>query len=243
MSIFSSVADMFRPTTQVSTQVPTVTPMGQANPGAAGQVPPSGTSLPNTEAPPANPLDAFTEMWQHDPKSQPAVDPLSTPLFNTDPAKIAAAAGKIDFLAQVNPELVTKAMAGNDPQAFMQVMNAVAQRTLATATQLNAATIEQATSRNNERFSQALPSKVKQIQLNSLQSENPALQHPASQPLLQMVRAQIQMKEPGLSAADINKRAESYLAGFATQLSTPPVTETQRQQASGTDWEAWASTP
>ena len=227
MSVMSNIANIFRPTQQV-TQLP------QVNPGAAMVVPPSGTANPT----PSNPLDEFTSIWQNDPTSQPTIDPLSTPLFNTDPAKINAAAGKIDFVSQVPQELLAKAMSGNDPQAFMQVMNTIAQRTLATATQLNAATLEQATVRNNERITNALPGRIKNIQLNAMVSENPVLSHPASQPLLQMVRAQIQMKEPGLSAADINKRAEHYLSGFAGQLAAPAAeAELARTKTAGTDWD------
>lgn len=240
--IFSSVADMFRPTQQVTVAPqPVASPMAMQNPGAALVTPPAGASLPTANAAPANPMDEFTTLWQTDPNATPSVDPLTTPLFNTDPAKIAAAAGKIDFMAQMPPDLVAKAMSGTDPAAFMQLINAVAQRTLATSTQLNAATLEQATSRNNDRVMQAIPGRVKQIQLDSIQSENPVLQHPASQPFLQLVRAQIQMKNPGMSAATINAQAERTLTGFASQLAAPASTEATRSAAGGTDWDSWAA--
>lgn len=237
-SVLNNIANMFRNTQQV-TQAPAA-PLTQANPGAAAPVPPSGTD----NSPPSNPMDEFATIWQTDPKSQPTIDPLNTPLFNTDPAKINAAAGKIDFINQVPAELLQKAMSGSDPQAFLQVMNTVAQRTLATATQLNAATIEQATTRNNARIHDALPDRLKRIQLETMAPENPVLAHAASQPLLQMVRSQIQMKEPGLSAAEINKRAENYLSGFASQLVAPTSAETElaRTKTAGTDWDTWAAT-
>lgn len=240
-SLASSIANMFRPTQQV-TVAPSSQPMSQVNPGAAAQPPQSGTSQQITPQPPANPLDEFTGLWQNDPNAQRVVDPLSTPLFNTDPAAIAAAASKLDLVGQMPPELMAKAMSGQDPAAFIQVLNAVAQRTLATATQLNAATIEQATTRNNARIQDALPSRMKDIQLQSMQSEHPALQHPASQPFLQLVRSQVKMKNPGMSAADINAQAERALLGFANQLVAPAQTEaTRAAEAGGTDWDAWAS--
>jgi hypothetical protein len=125
----------------------------------------------------------------------------------------------------------------------MQVLNSVAQRTLATATQLNAATIEQATTRNNARITQALPTRMKDIQLQTMQSENPVLQHPASQPFLNLVRSQVKMKNPGMSAADINAQAERVLTGFASQLSSPAQADgSPANTSAGTDWDAWAST-
>lgn len=237
--IGTAIANMFRPTQQVT--VAPAAPMSQQNPGAAATPPPSGSSAAVNNQPPANPLDEFTPLWQNDPNAQRTVDPLSTPLFNTDPAAIAAAAAKLDFVGQIPQELMAKAMSGQDPNAFMQVLNAVAQRTLATSTQLNAATIEQATTRNNARFSEALPGRIKNIQLQSLQSEHPALQHPASQPFLNLVRSQIQMKNPNLTATEINAQAERALMGFAGQLVAPVQTEATRAAAAGgTDWDAWA---
>lgn len=238
----TSIANMFRPTQQVT--VAPQGPMAQVNPGAGAPTPPSGSSAPVAPPAPDNPLDAFTPLWQNDPNVANVVDPLSTPLFKTDPAAIAAAAGKIDFLSQIPADVMQKAMSGNDPASFMSVLNAVAQRTLATATQLNAATLEQATTRNNARLQQSLPGTVKRIQLDSIVPENAALQHPASQPFLQMVRAQLQMKNPGMSAQQINKRAEEVLVGYAGQISGPsPAEQAQTQaQADGTDWDTWAAT-
>lgn len=231
MGVLDSVANIFRPVQQVTMQ--------QQNPGAAAPVPAPGTSQP-TEQQPANPLDNLTALWQNDPNAATNVDPLSTPLFKTDPAAIQAAASKIDFLAHIPQDLMAKAMSGQDPAAFLQVLNGVAQKTLATATQLNAATQEQATTRNNERILNALPAKVKQIQLDAMLPDNPALQHPASQPLLQLVRSQLQMKNPNMSAEQINKRAEETLIGYASQIVAPAPAD--KQKTAGTDWDTWAST-
>lgn len=237
----TSIANMFRPVQQVT--VAPAAPLAQQNPGAAAPIPPAGTSLP-TPAEPANPLDDLTALWQNDPNAAPNVDPLSTPLFKTDPAAIQAAASKVDFLSQIPQNLMAKAMSGQDPASFLQVLNAVAQRTLATATQLNAATQEQATTRNNQRILDALPGRVKKIQLDSMVPDNPALQHPASQPLLQLVRSQLQMKNPNMSAAQLNKRAEEVLVGYASQIAGPSPSEqaTAQAQAGGTDWDNWAAT-
>lgn len=225
-----SVADMFRPVQAVSMQQQ-----------SAPTTPNAGSSAPVTPAPAANPLDEFTPLWQNDPNVKAPVDPMAAPLFNTDPAAIAKAASKMDLVGQVDPELMAKAMSGNDPQAFISVLNSVAQRTLTTSAQLNAATIEQATAKNNSRIAESLPGRMKQLQLDTMQSENPALQHPASQPLLQLARAQVQMKNPGMSAAEINTQAERALLGFANQLVAAPQ-EAAQVTPGGTDWDSWAAT-
>lgn len=231
---FTTIANLFRPVQTVQ--------MPQQNPSAAAVTPPAGTSTPVTEPVTVNPLDELTAIWQNDPNVKETVDPLNTPLFNTDVKAINAAAAKIDFIGQLPPDMLQKAMAGGDPQAFMQVLNAVAQRAVATSTQLNAATIEQATTRNNARIQQALPGKLKTIQLETMAPDNQVLAHPASQPLLQLVRSQIQMKNPGLTAQQINTQAENYLVNFGSAVTAPSqeAQATTKAQTGGTDWDAWA---
>lgn len=235
--LLNNIANIFRP-------VQATAPLAQVNPGAGAGAPPAGTSQPTPPPEPPNHMDVMATLWQNDPKLAPPVDPLTTPLFNTDPAKIAQAAGKMDFVSQIPQDLMTKAMSGTDPAAFMQVINQVAQRTLATATQLNAATVEQATSRNNERITSTLADRVKQIQLDNLSADNPVLQHPGSQPFLKMMRSQIQMKNPGMSPVEINKQAEQALVGFANQIVEPArqATVASQQAANGEsqDWFNWA---
>lgn len=238
--MFPSIAAMFRNVVQTAP----ANPMAQNNPGAAAVVPAAGTSNPITPTPEANPLDTMKALWQTDPNSAPSVDPLATPLFNSDPAKIAAAASKIDLVSQIPADLMAKAMSGQDPAAFAQVLNAVAQRTLATSTQLNAATVEQAAATNNQRMLQALPGKVRQIQLDGMQPDNPLLQHEAAQPFLNMVRSQLASKNPGMSAVEINRQAESIVTGFAGAISPAATAQQPSQPANGggTDWDTWAST-
>jgi hypothetical protein len=234
--LFDNLSNMFRPTQQVV--VSAAPPMAQVNPGAGAPVPPAGSALPNAEVPPPNVLDSFTPLWQTDPNAPAPVDPLAAPLFNSDPSKIAAAAGKMNFTQGLTAEMVTAAM--QDPAKFLQVINMVGQQAVAAATQVSTASIEQAHARNNERFTAALPARIRATQIDGMQSENPALQHPASQPLLHMVRAQIAAKEPSLTATQVQAKAEQYLTGFATQLNAPTAAQVQTQQAQGeTDWSQW----
>lgn len=242
MSIMNNIAAMFRPTQQVAPiqQQQPAAPMSQANPGAAATVPPAGTSNPTATPPePANPLDNFKPLWETDPKAVPAADPLAAPLFNGDPNKIAEAASKMDFLAKVPQDVMAKAMSG-DAQSFAQVIQFVAQQSLSASAQLSAATIEQGTRRNNERLLETLPQRVRDIQLSQMQSENPVLQHPATQPFLNMVRSQIQAKNPGMSPQQIQKEAESHVLGLATAISATQNgsgSASSQGESGSTDWD------
>jgi len=134
-------------------------------------------------------------------------------------------------------------MAGNDPAALVQLINTVGQQTLAAAAQLNAATIEQSHRSNNERILTALPDRIKNVQIQQGQAENPALNHPAAQPFLKMVRQQISSQNPTLTPAQVNQRAEQVLVGFAGAINAPAQEAHQVQQAqatAGTNWDAWS---
>lgn len=242
--ILNNLASMFRPTQQV---VAAPAPMAQVNPGAAAVVPPPGNSNPTPPAgtepqAPANPLDSFSNIWQTpDNGGNPPADPFAAPLLNSDPNKIAQAASKMDFLSKVPPDVMQKAMSGNDPQAFLQVMNFVGQQSLAAATQLAAATTEHSHQRNNQRMLAALPAQIKNAQVASLTSENPVLQHEAAQPMLKLIRSQIAQSDPNLNPQQIQKRAEEYLTTFASQLAPGSAPAPAPAGSGSQDWDAWVS--
>jgi len=199
--------------------------------------------------PAPDPMDTMAALWKNDPNKPQPVDPLRGPILNPDTAKIAEAASKMDMLQGVPPELMARVQAGNDPTAIAELINTVAQRTLSTATQISAATTEQGLQRNNQRIEQALPDRIKQVQLASITVDNKALAHPASQPMLQMVRQQIAAQNPHLSPQAINQQAEALLVQHANAVAGVDdvgfrdggIPRTQ-QNGGGkeTDWETWA---
>lgn len=253
-----NIANMFRNTQQVSLPQPntnqqqTQQPQPTGKPGStldpnAGQNQGTGQPAPGTPQPGTttnSPLDSFKDLWKDGGTGgQQSTDPFASPLFQTDPAKIREAAGQIDFLSQVPQELMQKAMAGNDPQAFMAVMNSVAQNALATSLQLATATTEQAGQRIGQRFNTALPGRFKDMQLQSTKPTNPALSHPAAQPMLQAVRQQIKAQNPDMSAEQIQQMAEGYLSSFASEITGADPSRPKPQASDDGDdfnWLQWA---
>lgn len=235
MSFIKSISDIFRPTQQVT--VANQPPMAQQNPAAGGNPPPPGTSLPNAETTPPNPLDGFSTIWQTDPKAAPTVDPLNQPLLNPDPVKMREAASKLDFVGMLPKELVSRVHAGNDPAAIVELVNAAAQAALAQAAQLSTATVEHAGTRLKDRMLQSLPGRIRDVQIGQTKPSNSVLEHPAAQPMLHIARAAIATKNPHMSPAEINAQAEAYLQGFAEQLISKP--ETDKAPSNGEyDWDA-----
>ncbi|TXH08467.1 MAG: hypothetical protein E6R04_10595 [Spirochaetes bacterium] len=245
------IMDMFRTPPQQQGPQPNQqqAPQQQAGPAVPGstmnqQQQPAGSVAAEGGGQSSNsPLDNWKDLWKNDSNSQgnPETDPFSSPLFSADPERIRETASKADFLSQLPQELIQKAMSGQDPSAFMEVINKVAQNSLATAVQLSMATVEQAGTRLGDRFKKATPGYVKDAQLSGMRSDNPVLQNPAAEPMLQMIRDRIRRNEPNLSAADIQKKAEQYLTTFAGELSGSNKTaDASRTQSSEQDWLQWA---
>jgi hypothetical protein len=213
---------------------------GQQQPGQTGQQTPQ-----NQEA--NSPLDAFKTMWQDDPTKQASnADPFASPLFNMDQGKVNEAIGQIDFVQQLNPELVQKAMSGQDPQAFMQVINEVGRKALLTSVQLSTATAEQAGQKIGQRFNTALPGRFKDLQIQSQAPSNPLLSNPSVAPMLDAVRQRLKMQNPDWTPAQIQQQAEKYFSDFAAELqnSDPKMADQRKaQQASSQEfnWDEWAT--
>lgn len=224
--VFKSVSEFFRPTQQVV-----------AAPAAASAPAPAAA----TESDSAKALESLKTLWSNDPNIKAPADPFATPLVNVDVAKLREGTGKLDLTTGISQDLMQKAMSGTDPAAFLQVLNQVGQNTVFTSAQLSASTVEAATARNNERLKVGIPNQIKQAQIASQELDNPILQHPAAAPFVNMTRQQIAMKNPGMSATEINSRTEAALVDFAAAVSEAPQEAVQRKQAAnGTDWDAWA---
>lgn len=223
-------------------------PPQNAAPAPAPTAPPSPTPAPPPEQ--NSPLDAFKSMWQTDGKSGTAEnpDPFSAPLFNSDPAKIREATSQMDFSRELPQELMSRVMAGNDPQAIVEMVNAVAQKALATSLQLATATTEQAGQRMGERFKTALPSQFRDLQIQNQRPSNPILDHPATKPLLDSVRQRLKLQNPDWQPQQIQAEAEKYFTDFAASLQEADPSQVAARKAaaaeSGEDmnWMEWAKT-
>lgn len=227
-----TAASMFTnvPPSQQSVQQSTQTQQGQESPQQA-----------------KNPLDDFAAMWQPvDPSKAPA-DPLKAPIFGADPAKLAEAAKNINFAQSIPQELMTRVMAGGDPQAIVDLVNHAVQTAVGLGAQLTATTTEQAFGRFGERLDQAMPSRISKAQLTQLPEANPALSHPAAQPLVQLARTMMQQQNPGKSPSEIAEMASRYLTTLGTEVFSNSdqgrqLTRSSQQQQDGDsqDFDSWA---
>lgn len=196
------------------------------NPGAGtGTVDNNGTPVTTgggaaaTGTGTGSPLDAFTDFFKIDPNKKPAANPLDEKLFNLDPKKLGEAAAKLDFARSIKPELMQKALAG-DVASFQMILNQAMQAGFMMQAQMNINMMEGGFARNNERFSSALDGRFRDYQVNTSVTQNPALKHPAIQPVLAAIRSQIATQNPNMPPSEVASKAEEYFMATHAAIST-----------------------
>lgn len=201
---------------------------------------------PAAPAPPSSPLDAFTPMWDTPVGADgkplaPVADPLATDIFNFDPAKVKEQAGGLDFVKDINPELLAQVTAGGPDAgpALLELLNKVQQGAFAAATLSTGRLINQATQANNARVKSSLPAQINAATLSHMPTDNPVLSHPAVQPLISALRVAEFNKNPNANPADVAKRVNDYVIGISTAVTAnAPAAVAARAEEAGKvqDW-------
>ncbi len=211
--------------------------------------PPGNTGTPNTDpvvnADPnkgqaGSQLDGFKDIFtiKTDDKGNPVTpaDPLSQPLLTMDPTKLQEAARKMNLAGTIDPQLMTKALAG-DAGALAALLNQGAQNAFLAATNATSAIVEEAVRKNNQRYDAALPDRIRDHQLQNSASSNPILNHPAAKPLVDGMKAQIAAANPHLSAEAVQQKAEAYVVALNSDMNAATATAAKAaEKPSGSDF-------
>ena len=187
------------------------------------QAAPQAPAVPAT---PVSPLDQFNTLWE--PVATQGVDgTLPANMFaGADPAKMLEAARKVDFAKSISPDMLAKITAGGPEAAaaFAAAMNDVSQRAYAQSSFASTKIVEAALQKFQEGLDTRLPSQIKKHQVSdSLRASNPALQHPAAAPIMEAMQAQLTVKYPNATVAEIQDMASQYLGAFTSAASPKKV--------------------
>lgn len=203
----------------------------------ANQNNPASPVVPEVPKTPVSPLDEFSPLWQTDLNAKPVVE---APMFNVDPAKMAAAAKGNDFTKAVTPEMLAAIAAGGEGavKATLEAMNAVAQKGFADSAIATTKIVEQALAKQQDKFEKSLPNLIKNQNLSeNLRNSNPIFNHPAAAPILEMFKNQVTQKYPQATAAEQQEMAVKYLTSFAEAANPPKQSAAQKQSAANEmDW-------
>lgn len=229
-----------------ATPLPTNSPQQQLSTGTPT---PTGTQT-QTPTPTPDPLNSHLEelasVWKTATTADgkpiaPQADPLAQQLFSFKQEDVINSAKTLDFTKSVNPELATKALAG-DAAALQQYVNETVQTAFAAMTLNTGNLMNDGFLRHGKAFDAALPTRLRNHEVATRQSDDPVLSHPAVAPIMIGLKATIAQQQPGLSAEQIQTAAENYVKGLsgAFNLKDAQVT-TKKEEAGATDWLRWAN--
>lgn len=255
MSIMDKLFGQFKPATPVTSQqqqnpvatpaaptpaTPGNIPQQQINPAAANNpTAPAATVAATAEQQQPQGLDKYKDLFTPDPNAKPN-EPTS-PFAGVTPEAIQKIAGNTDFSKVITPEMATAISAGGEEaaKAMMQAMNLVAQQTYAQSAQASIRLAETAVADQREQLLKELPALIRQQTVSeTLRTSNPIFNNPAAAPMLNMLKDNLQAKNPTASAAEIQQMAQEYLGTFAEAIK-PTQPQQQQQMPKGTDFSDW----
>jgi hypothetical protein len=240
---------------QASQQQPTQAPQNQQMPQAQQQQTPqpAGGSLPaSMQQQPQNsqmqgtgqenPLDNFMQLLTPKQQAQGQQQgPKSDSIFGNVPQdQIQQHIKNANFTSGLDQQQVQAAL-GGDPQAFMSVLNSVAQQAFAASFQASQGMVEHGVKTGRQQIEGNLDSHFKNYMLKQQtpSSDNPALQHPVGKAFLQSISQQIANANPQMSPAEVAKAAEQNFVEFAKMLAPqqqPASNQQQSQQSGNVNW-------
>jgi hypothetical protein len=194
-----------------------------------------------------NPLDAFMQLMTPSKdvltQQQQQQQQLQQPIFpQIPPEQLQQQISSTNFTQNLNPENIQKALSG-DQQAFMNVLNQVAQNAFSANLQMTQGLVERGVTTGVDRFGSTLDSRFRDLQLRNQNSQNPALQHPIGQALLGTVKKQIATANPKLAPDQVHAQAEQMFTQFA-QMLVPQQNPGQQDTAkAATNWESFLDLP
>ena len=228
-----SIFDIFNRTPAGAAANPTVP--GNTTPAATPGNMPAAADKPAGEA---SPLEQFSKLWETAPAA--GTSPTFTPDFTFDPSKVGEAAAKLDFKKVIDPAQAKAALAG-DMNAFMEVLNKVAQAGFGQAVTASGLMSQEAAKRTGAATEKALPEFMRRQAATSGVQENPFFTNPAVAPVMTTIQSQIAATYPNATAAELQKytqeyfgqMAEAYAASTGQSLAASPVSKTPK----GENWE------
>jgi len=202
---------------------------GATPPGAApnGWVPPNTNNGPgpNNSVTPGNsgdasgapgsstgaPVDDWSKMWET-AATKGTEGNAPTSLFDIKPEQIQAAASKMNFAANLNQELVQKALQG-DVASFMQVINQVGQQVYAQTSYSGMRLMDAGINKFGKNFSETeLPKHFQTFTADhALRNANPVFADKKYAPMLDTFKNALIQANPTATPQEIQSTAERYL--------------------------------
>ena len=179
-----------------------------------------------------NPLDAYKNLQDNGDNADE-----SAPSFSIDDEALSGVAGKLNFIKDINPELVQKATSG-DAGALVALINATAQQSYRAALK-HVTTLTDTHLAQRETFNQkAIKSGVRENLIQQEISTIPNASHPVVQQEIARIARDFAKRSPEATPAQIKEQAIRYFNEVHNAMSGQ--SESAPKKASEvTDWESF----
>lgn len=179
-----------------------------------------------------NPLDAYKNLQDNGANADE-----SAPSFSIDDEALSGVAGKLNFIKDINPELVQKATSG-DAGALVALINATAQQSYRAALK-HVTTLTDTHLAQRETFNQkAIKSGVRENLIQQEISTIPNASHPVVQQEIARIARDFAKRSPEATPAQIKEQAIRYFNEVHNAMSGQ--SESAPKKASEvTDWESF----
>jgi len=208
-----------------------------ADPAAPGQgVVPGSAVAPAAPPKEDSPLAAYEKLWEPVPKKKE--DPTTTAPVPLTAEQVQKAVAKSDFTAVISPDQLKDISSGGEAaqKAFQEAMNAVAQRVMVQATMVSNKLTEKAVADAVENIAvqqaKELPGLLRQQQSTAhLNDTSELFSNPAIKPVVEATQAQLLLKFPEATPAEITKMTQDYIKVMGEQFAPKPPANPNEQ-----DW-------
>lgn len=207
-------------------------------PGAA----PAAAPVAGIPAPAASPLDQLSVIWNNNDNggNNKGVD-FSADVITYTPeqqASIQQKVGSINFLGAVKPEQISAAL-GGDVEAFSGVINTAVQAALLQSMRMSVAMVNAGTNKRFADVNTLVPNLVREHLVTSqIRQDNPLLQHPAVQPLVSVLEAQVSRNQ-NLSPQQASQVVRDYLQTLFTEV--VPASASKPASSTGPVEQDWSA--
>ncbi len=179
-----------------------------------------------------NPLDAYKSLHDNE-----GVQEEAAPSFNIDTEALQNISGKLNFIKDVNPELLSKASSG-DAQAMITLINVTAQQAYQAALKHTTTLTDEHLSRTAEHRKKEIQSGVRESLIQQEISTVPNATHPVVQQELARIARDFARRSPEASPAQIKAQAIQYFNDVHNAVAGPKQPD-PKKASEVDDWESF----
>ena len=223
-SVLNPLAAMFAPRAATTSEaavpaIPSQSTVPTSGPAQGSNVPAfqqSGTEPPK----PASLMADHANLFTIDKQEGDVAPTLDDAYLTIDNDKVIELAKGMNFVPN-GPEmqaLAQKALSG-DAQAFAEYNNALMQNMYASILTQTSRISEKIARAGVTRLQATIPNTVRSISTtNNLTTQNPIFSDPASKPMVDMIRSQVELKNPTATPEQVTEQVTKYFQDFAAVL-------------------------